>query len=94
MRVFIAGQTRTGERTARRVVESMSSARPSAILAMKFAVAGATTARSAASVIAMCSVWPFSSSKGSALKTRFPVRFKNVLAPTSFSALAVSTAFT
>ena len=52
----IAGQTITGAAVASTVVVSGSSASPSAILAMVFAVAGATTTTSARSATATCSI--------------------------------------
>ena len=56
---FIAGATRTGRSVASITVEARSSARPSAILPMKSAVAGATTTRS---VSRARRIWPTSCS--------------------------------
>ena len=57
IRTFMAGATRTGLSVASKAVEARSSARPCAILAMRSAVAGATTRRSAARDSWM---WPIS----------------------------------
>ena len=54
MFTFMAGATSLGQVAAKKVVVSMSSARPQAALAMKLAVAGATAKRSAPSVREMC----------------------------------------
>ena len=55
MPVFIAGATAIGARVARRVAVSRLSAMPKRIFASVFAVAGATTTRSAHSASEMCS---------------------------------------
>ena len=59
IRGFIAGATRTGRSVASSTVEARSSACPPAILAMRSAVAGATTMRSASRASLM---WPTSNS--------------------------------
>ncbi|MNI46751.1 hypothetical protein D3C73_1012320 [compost metagenome] len=56
MCTFIAGATITGAVAASRVVDSMSSARPCAILAIILAVAGATSTRSAESARSICEI--------------------------------------
>ena len=56
MTLFIAGATSTGQRTARQVVESRSSAMPQAIFAMQLAVAGAMSKRSAHFASATCPI--------------------------------------
>ncbi len=59
IRTFIAGAISTGLSVASRVVEARSSARPLAALAIRSAVAGATTIRSAERD---SSIWPISAS--------------------------------
>ena len=59
MRTFMAGAISTGLSVASRVVEARSSARPLAALAIRSAVAGATTTRSAERDSSM---WPISAS--------------------------------
>ena len=61
MLTFIAGATMTGAVVARSMVERKSSARPWAILARIWAVAGAMTTASAAWASEICSIWPSSS---------------------------------
>ena len=53
---FIAGATSSGQRRARHSVDSRSSARPCASLAMKSAIAGATTIRSRSRDSSMCPI--------------------------------------
>ena len=59
MRTFIAGAIRIGRVVASSTVEARSSAWPPAILAMRLAVAGATTTRSASRA---SRIWPISAS--------------------------------
>ena len=59
MFTFMAGASKTGARVASTTAASRSSAIPAAIRAMKSAVAGATTSRSASSASLM---WPISAS--------------------------------
>ena len=59
IRTFIAGAISTGLSVASKVVEARSSARPAAALAIRSAVAGATTTRSAERD---SSIWPISAS--------------------------------
>ena len=57
MRMFIAGASKTGLSVASNAVEARSSASPAAILAIRSALAGATTSSSAARESSM---WPIS----------------------------------
>ena len=59
MRTFMAGAIRIGVSVASRVVEARSSHKPCAALAIRSAVAGATTIRSAERDSSM---WPISAS--------------------------------
>jgi hypothetical protein len=59
IRTFMAGAISTGLSVASRVVEARSPARPLAALAIRSAVAGATTTRSAERD---SSIWPISAS--------------------------------
>src|SRR6056297_613885 len=56
IRTFIAGASSTGVSVASRSVEARSSARPCAILAIRSAVAGATTIRSAERLSSICPI--------------------------------------
>ena len=89
MAVFIAGEIIFGHFAARNVVVSMSSASPFAILAITFAVAGATIKRSADCAMETCVA--LNSKFLSKVSTRhlFPVRVSNAIGLMILHAFAV-----
>ena len=88
MPVFMAGATRMGAFVASKVVDRRSSAMPAAIFAMTFAVAGATSTRSASWASEMWWIGSSGSSK-SPMATRSPVRARKVVGPTKRAACSV-----
>ena len=90
--VCIAGAKTTGHRAVSRVLVSRSSARPWAARAIRSAVAGATTTRSAS--------WPIRTwgtswtSRHTSAATGLPERAAQVAAPTNSSAAVVGTTVT
>ena len=94
MPVFIAGATTTGAFVARSVEESRSSARPCAIFARMFAVAGATTTRSAAAASEMCPGFQSCGSAKRSLSTGLRESVWNVSGVTNARACSVITTCT
>ncbi len=90
MRTFMAGASSTFLSVARSVVEARSSAKPLAALAIRPAVAGATTTRSAQRD---SSIWPMavsSSGMNRACRTGWPVRAASDMGVTNSAPAAVS----
>ena len=93
--VCIAGATTTGHVAAKTVVVSRSSAIPALIFAMKDAVAGATTIRSADLAKAMCFTWSTSENRsGSTIEIGLPDSASRVVLPMNLKALLVATTWT
>ncbi len=86
---FIAGHKALGAVHAIIVVVKKSSAMPTAILPMTFAVAGHTINKSAASASAMCSTFHCFGSSNICMTTGLLDMVLNVIGATSFAALSV-----
>ncbi len=91
MWTFMAGATSTGARVASSRVVTRSSARPCAMRASRWAVAGATTTSSAQSASAMWSISPSSAASKSSLRTERPERVWSTSGETKRAASGVST---
>ena len=90
--VCMAGASTTGHRAVSRVLVSRSSASPWAAFAIRSAVAGATTTRSADCPIRTCGTsW---TSSHTSVDTGLPDSAAHVGAPTNSSAAAVGTTVT
>ena len=85
--VCMAGASTTGHVATRMVEVSRSSARPAAARAMKSAVAGATTIRSASCPTRTCCT--SSTRVNTPVSTGLPLNASNVAAPTKLSAFCV-----
>ena len=90
--VCIAGAKTTGHVATSTVDVSKSSARPAAKRAIRSAVAGAITIRSASWPTRTC--WTSSTRLNTSVSTGFPDSASNVAAPTKRSAFGVGTTFT
>ena len=91
MPVFIAGARSRGAFAASRVVESISSARPTASLARMLAVAGATTHRSASLAREMCATSQVSGRAKVSVTTGWLARVSKVSGVTNSVAFFVMT---
>ena len=92
--VFIAGTMILGHLQARKVVVSMSSAIPWAILAITLAVAGAITATSAFWARATCSTWNSKFLSNVSITQRLPVSVSKVIGVIKFVACSVISTWT
>src|SRR5205823_3660151 len=91
MRLFIAGAKTTGHAAAQIIKLTRSSHSPCATLAIMFAVAGATSIRSACSVSAMCCGSEDSTRSNVSVRTLRPESATNVSGVTNFVASRVIT---
>ena len=87
--VFIAGAISFGHRQARAVVVNISSAMPWASLAITFALAGATTNRSARFASSTCSTWNWKFRSNVSVRHLFPVNVSKVTGVINCNAFSV-----